>query len=248
MDLDYPNLPDQGMWHLAIDLEHGGLGSTSIVGMHPEASNSMDRFDELTPPRFITYLEMKTRHEEYFAHQFSEDVVTTGDQYTWTFTVSSNAADGKATMNWDATAWSGTSAALLLLDISNQILVDMKTTDRYEFAFAAGKQFKIIYGKEAPSRPGVTLLGQAYPNPFVNRVEIPVLIESEKTKVKLEVYDLLGKRIKVMETEFNTPGLFQLEWDGIAGNGEETAPGILLYRLTQSNDPNPVVRRLIKSK
>ena len=59
---------------------------------------------------------------------------------------------------------------------------------------------------------------------------------------------LLGKRIKVMETEFNAPGLYPLEWDGIAGNGEETAPGMLLYRLTQSTDNNPVVRRMIKSK
>jgi len=94
--------------------------------MHPEASNSMDRFDELTLPRFTTYLEMKTRHEEYFAHQFSEDVVTTGDLYTWTFTVASNAADGKAALSWDATAWSGSSAALLLLDISNQVLMDIE--------------------------------------------------------------------------------------------------------------------------
>jgi len=75
-------------------------------------------------------------------------VVTTGDLYTWTFTVASNAADGKAALSWDATAWSGSSAALLLLDISNQVLMDMKTADRYEFSFVSGKQFKIIYNKE----------------------------------------------------------------------------------------------------
>jgi len=36
------------MWHLSMALEHGGLISLGSVGMHPEASNSMDRFDELT--------------------------------------------------------------------------------------------------------------------------------------------------------------------------------------------------------
>jgi hypothetical protein len=44
------------------------------VGMNPDADFSKDRFDDITVPRFVKYLEMNYRHPEYFAPKFTKDI------------------------------------------------------------------------------------------------------------------------------------------------------------------------------
>lgn len=247
-EFDFPDKPDEGMWRLPIELSHGGIIHTSAIGMHPEASTGMDRFDEPELPRFIEYLEMKTRHEELSARNFAEDVVTSANHYSWIFTLDSNLGEGEAGLSWDPSAWEGRQDVFMLLDVSAEVLVDMKKNNRYSFPFSPGKQFKVIYSKDSNFKPGITMLGQAYPNPFSGVVQIPMLVESENASMQLEIYDMMGKRLKVIEHRFDAPGLYNMQWDGVAGNGEEASPGLLLYRLTDNKGKSSTVRRMIKSR
>ena len=244
----FPSKPDEEIWRLPIVLQLEGMGHEGAVGMHPDASNGMDEYDEPEIPRFINYLEMKTNHSETSAGHFSEDIVASADHYTWTFTLASNLGNSKAELRWNSSAWSGASAVLLLLDISQEVLVDMKSNNHYEFPFTSGKQFKVIYSKNPQFKPGITALGHAYPNPFTNLVRVPILIEEENIRTRFEVFDLLGKRVKTIESSYDAPGLYQIEWNGTGSDGEEVSSGMLLYRISYSNGSNSATKRFIKSR
>ena len=62
--------------------------------------------------------------------------------------------------------------------------------------------------------PGVTLLGNAYPNPFHTAVTIPYLLEHDQSLVEISVYDLLGRKVKTLNQKNVKAGIHHLEWNG----------------------------------
>jgi hypothetical protein len=73
--------------------------------------------------------------------------------------------------------------------------------------------------------PNNFILYQNYPNPFNPITKIKFTIP-EKTKVKLEVYNILGKRIKTLVNEELKKGNYEKSF-----NGEDYSSGIYIYRL-----------------
>ena len=65
--------------------------------------------------------------------------------------------------------------------------------------------------------PSQYILYQNYPNPFnpVTKLkfEIPYEVKSEKSKVKIVIYDVLGREVEVLLNEKLSPGTFEVEWD-----------------------------------
>ncbi|MCP4634766.1 MAG: T9SS type A sorting domain-containing protein [candidate division Zixibacteria bacterium] len=84
-------------------------------------------------------------------------------------------------------------------------------------------------------------INQNYPNPFNAQTEIEYLLRSP-ANVKLDVYDILGRRIKTLVDGFNTEGPHRVLWDGKNANGESVASGIYFYRL--SGDDFSVSKRM----
>jgi cyanophycinase len=68
-----------------------------------------------------------------------------------------------------------------------------------------------------------------YPNPFNNSTIIGFSIPSQ-TKVKLEIFDVLGKKIKTLINKILSAGNHSVEF-----NSERLVSGIYFYRLTASN-------------
>ena len=68
-------------------------------------------------------------------------------------------------------------------------------------------------------------LKQNYPNPFVQRTQIPFEITTA-ADVRLEVFDLLGRRIAVVVNETMLPGRHEVPFDA-----SRIASGVYLYRL-----------------
>ncbi len=75
-----------------------------------------------------------------------------------------------------------------------------------------------------------------YPNPFSTRTRF--WFEHNKPgqdlRVKLQIFTLTGRIIKMIEQTINTPGnrSIELEWDGRDEYGDKVARGTYLYRLT----------------
>ncbi|MEJ0058047.1 MAG: FlgD immunoglobulin-like domain containing protein [Bacteroidota bacterium] len=238
--------PDEQIWQLPIRLSHGDVKQESVIGMHPEAQLSKDSFDEITIPRFMDYLEMHTDHPEFSARHFSIDIVPSTHTFSWTFTVSSNLRQDEATLNWDHTALAGSQSRLILLDIQSQALVDMKATGIYPFTWNEGRQFKIIYAREGELLPDVTLLGNAYPNPFNTTVTIPVLLREKQTSLHIHVYDLLGRKVRTIYQADAAAGIRNVEWDGSNDEGSHIENGLYLYQLSGDKGILSPPKRLLK--
>ena len=84
------------------------------------------------------------------------------------------------------------------------------------------------------ARPRQTELAQNYPNPFNPSTTIPFAIGPEfgvDALVRLDIYDLLGQRIRGLANGWFSTGMHQLTWDGLDQRDRAVASGLYLYRL-----------------
>ncbi|MEM7368692.1 MAG: RHS repeat-associated core domain-containing protein [Bacteroidota bacterium] len=79
-------------------------------------------------------------------------------------------------------------------------------------------------------------LGQNFPNPFGTETIIPfTLIESGL--VRLHIYDLNGRFVKMLVGEYLLPGDYQITWDGTNSSGQPMASGVYVYRILVNEQP-----------
>ncbi len=84
------------------------------------------------------------------------------------------------------------------------------------------------------SVPNEYKLYQNYPNPFNPetkiRFDISLNVKSEKSNVKIVIYNILGKELTVLVNEQLNPGTFEAVW-----NAESYPSGVYFYRLITEN-------------
>ena len=80
-----------------------------------------------------------------------------------------------------------------------------------------------------PLPPRAALLPN-YPNPFNSGTVIPFQLATAG-RVRLDVYNLLGQRVRVLLDESVGAGLHQVRWDGRDAAGHAVTSGMYLYRL-----------------
>ena len=88
-------------------------------------------------------------------------------------------------------------------------------------------------------------LAQNYPNPFnpttMIRFELP-----KSSQVKLEIYNVLGEKIRTLFNGAKEAGIYELTWDGKNKDGITMPSGIYLYILIA--DQHREVRKMILAK
>jgi poly-gamma-glutamate synthesis protein (capsule biosynthesis protein) len=87
--------------------------------------------------------------------------------------------------------------------------------------------------KEQTYIPDEFVLYQNYPNPFnpitTIQYELPV-----STNVQLKIYDILGKEVRTVTSEFQQPGKKIYKWDGKDDGGRVVSSGVYFYKLQTS--------------
>ena len=80
-------------------------------------------------------------------------------------------------------------------------------------------------GADSDGIPDDVILNQNYPNPFnqTTTIEFGVPIEQ---RVKIEVFDVLGRRVQTITDQRYQPGYHEVEF-----NGRSLASGVYFYRL-----------------
>ncbi len=73
-------------------------------------------------------------------------------------------------------------------------------------------------------------LYQNYPNPF-NAATLISFDLKELSYVNLEIYDLLGRKIRTVLSEEKSPGYYKVEWEGLNDYGIQVATGIYIYSI-----------------
>jgi cyclomaltodextrinase len=75
-------------------------------------------------------------------------------------------------------------------------------------------------------------LDQNYPNPFNPATVIQFsLAGNGLVPVKLEVYNVLGQKVKTILDESRTPGVYRVLWEGRNDSGRQVASGVYFYML-----------------
>jgi hypothetical protein len=80
-------------------------------------------------------------------------------------------------------------------------------------------------------------LGKNFPNPFNPETTIPFAVPgtglaSEKSRVRLVIYNTTGQRVRLLLDGGVQPGIHQILWDGRDASGRTVGSGTYFYRLT----------------
>jgi hypothetical protein len=80
------------------------------------------------------------------------------------------------------------------------------------------------------SEPKTFQLQQNYPNPFNSETRIPFVLE-ESGAVRLDIYNILGQKIRVLVDAEMTAGEHVAAWDGLNDQGLALTTGVYYYVL-----------------
>ena len=81
--------------------------------------------------------------------------------------------------------------------------------------------------------PRTTELMSSYPNPFNPSTVIPFRLGAAEW-VRIDIYNLLGQRVRRLLDEPRAPGLHRISWSGTDDRGSPISSGVYFYRLTSA--------------
>ena len=80
--------------------------------------------------------------------------------------------------------------------------------------------------------PGIFRLNSVYPNPFNSRCSIRITANGRE-KVKLTIFDTMGRKVRSLVNGHLKPGTHSIIWDGNNYSGKPVASGIYIANLIQ---------------
>jgi len=108
----------------------------------------------------------------------------------------------------------------------NEKTFDQKDIYLYLFYIPIGETEDAV-----TEQPRMFRLFQNYPNPF-NSVTTVKYFLPKAEPVRLEIYNLLGQRVRTLVSGQKPAGEHQVSWDGRDDAGREVAGSVYIYRLT----------------
>jgi photosystem II stability/assembly factor-like uncharacterized protein len=204
-------------WILPITLKQGDAeNKLGGIGMHTDAQNSYDQYDDFNAPPIFDYIEMNFAHSEHFIKRFARDVVPVQNEFTWAFDVKTN-LQGNAEIKWNPLSNNFRGKGLFLFDEGVQRIINMKTETSYTFQPAISKNFKIYFGEGIEKKiiPNRVLLSNPFPNPTNGETTINFTLADGTGyyQVTLEIYDLIGKKITTLVDGDLIPGFYSTTLD-----------------------------------
>jgi len=96
--------------------------------------------------------------------------------------------------------------------------------------------------KEIPAQFAIS---QNYPNPFNPTTSIKFAIP-ENVNVNLEVYNMLGQKVKTLINGEQEAGYYTVNWDGTNEFGSKVSSGIYIYRIIAGKNVSTMKMNLLK--
>lgn len=89
-------------------------------------------------------------------------------------------------------------------------------------------------GDSKGSLPSAYTLAQNFPNPFNPSTIIQYTLPA-KAHVRLDIFNVLGQRVRTLVDAGEAAGMHRVEWNGTDGSGQRVASGVYFYRLQTSD-------------
>jgi hypothetical protein len=103
------------------------------------------------------------------------------------------------------------------------------TKDASEWTLLMGSK-TFVEKQQSRLLPEELTLWSPYPNPFRQQTTIEYTLP-EGGPVRVEVYDLLGRRVRVLADGRREAGLHRARWNGRGGGGSPAASGVYIVRV-----------------
>ncbi len=197
------------------DIAHIDVNGTKLVlALQNDATDNPDqKLDRLMPPAIVN--SVNPAYLSCGNMQLSRDV---RPEEGWTLVITVD----NATLTTD-----------------RALVIDGTTYDG-TFHLSAGT-YKVEFGKKS-DLPKSLALFQNTPNPFNPVTDIAFDLPT-KSDVKLEVFNMLGQKIRTLASNEMNAGHHTIVWNGKDDGGRDVVSGIYFYRLT-AND-NSFTRKMV---
>ncbi len=244
-------------WRIQLSFESDiNRDEGNYVGIAPIAKAGQDQLDNHKPPFFLDqgflYFPRPEWNHEY--SRFSSDFRPgLGDGQVWEFEIH-NPRKSKGRISFKGINQVPLKNGVVLVNLNDTQPVDLRANSDYRFEWMAPiMRFKLIVGQNAfIGREVANLiptefdLAQNFPNPFNSLTSISVRLPNE-THLVLEVFNILGQRVRSLAEGQYPQGVHTFVWDGTDGTGNAVSSGVYLYRLTEGGK-SLGVKKMILSK
>ena len=88
---------------------------------------------------------------------------------------------------------------------------------------------------DQPILPSSVELLSPYPNPFNGSVNISFSVEGSPRKLSVDIFDILGRKVKALATDNYQPGYYILTWDGRGDNNKNLGSGAYFVLLRSAD-------------
>lgn len=221
-----------------------GTAGRVWLGLREEADKGRDAFDFARPPSIRQPIRLSVQEEvrgRSVPHAGSFRPPE-GEGQAWTLVLERPAKQTGAArsvrlqLQAEGALPSGQKQYLLDLDGQRRLvsgdLLSLKPGDR--------RRLKVIVGTRTfaeKKSDGISLksyenaLRGNAPNPFSGETTLTYVLE-EETTVTLEVYNVLGQRVRTLVQERRDAGVHRVRWNGHNRYGEPAGSGVYFYRIT----------------
>jgi len=234
-------------------LQSGWKDEQNFVGMFAGATNALDRFDFLEAPPIGDHLRLSIFDERAYAGHFRAVSAAGG---FWDLRLSTTGGKEHVRLTFSERQKLPAGFQIWLLDTDRQSSLPI-SQGQVELEIApkgATTKLRLIAGTPEfanESNAGIPLipyqfaLRQNYPNPFLTphgrgkslafgggnpetRIEYEI---AERSDVQLEIYNILGQKVRTLVNGVQSAGAYHATWDGRDRQGKPAASGIYVYRL-----------------
>lgn len=210
------------------------------VSLHPAAHSGLDAYDQFAPPgRFETAtLRLRvpdgapSKRLRYLAHEY-RPLDGEGQSFDLTLTAKEGPVVLKA-LELDHVD----GREVRLIDETTGRPYDLRATpsvtlhpgeEPMALTLAIGTQ-AFVEEETAKAAPDELKFLPNYPNPFRGQTTLEYALPEQAT-VRLTVYDILGRRMRVLARGEQRAGIHRIQWDGRTSTGQLVASGLYLVRL-----------------
>ncbi|MFQ5650041.1 MAG: FG-GAP-like repeat-containing protein [bacterium] len=217
--------------------------SYNFIGLRESAREGRDRHDFLDPPPVGPFVRVAIlQGGNRFGGNFRPPQ---GPGQTWEIEISSSLAHRTIRIDLIEQGRLPEGYELFILDQDQKQRIPTREnsfTLQLGAAFAV-RNLTVLLGTRAYAEQhgdGIPLvplqfgLQQNYPNPF--NPETTILYQvSQRGRVRLDLFNLLGQKVRTLIDGMQSPGQHAVTWDGRDDSGKPVASGVYLYRLRAEN-------------
>jgi hypothetical protein len=211
------------------------------VGVHEDATDGRDRYDRVAPPaRFASVsLRLDAGDTEAPPRQralAAEYRSSRTDGHAFSVTLRAEPGTPVELRATRLDAFEG--QEVVLVDPSTATSYDLRTTSSVTLRPEEGpRSLRLLVGspdyvaaKKKVTLPDALQFFPNYPNPFSDQTTLEYVLP-DPGQVRLAVYDVLGRQVRVLVDENQKAGRHTVPWDGRDESGRRLASGVYLARL-----------------